>query len=242
MRGGEARIGQAEGAGADSESARMLRMSRGFSCLFWSLPVLAAAHAVALLPVLSIRAAIGMLLLGFLPLLCGLWRLRLCGALTARWGRRLGGVAALAFAAMYLCPFPAWWRAFPMQGYLAANMVAHYLVTVGLLAGLNRMAAEAAQWMEDATLHREALAGMGMVWWLSGCTLAALAWLFHRAGLWAAGWTTVLEQAAQLPGEARYLLLLPYAMTAYVMWRTKESGFQRAGVRSGLDGEDYSQG
>ena len=57
-----------------------------------------------------------------------------------------------------------------------------------------------------------------------------------------AGTEAVLGQLSQLPGEARMLFLLPHAMTAYVMWRTKESGFQRAGVRSGLDGEDYSQG
>lgn len=228
MSGEEVRIGQAAEEGGDSESARMLRMSRGFSCLFWSLPLLAAGHAVALMPVLSVRMAIGGLLVGFLPLLCGLWRLRLCGGVTPRWGRRVGGVTFLVFVVMYLSPFPAWWRAAPMQGYLAANVVAHYLMVVAMLAGMNRMVAEAARWRGDSLLHREALAGLGMVLWLSACTLLALVWLFHRAGLWQAGLATILAQAAQLPGEARYLLLLPYAMTAYVLWRAKESGFHWA--------------
>jgi hypothetical protein len=67
-----------------------------------------------------------------------------------------------------------------------------------------------------------------MVLWLSGCTVAALAWLFHRAGLLEAGVPRVLAQLSQLPSEARTLFLLPFAMTAYVMWRAKETGFRRA--------------
>jgi hypothetical protein len=40
-----------------------------------------------------------------------------------------------------------------------------------------------------------------------------------------------------LTGETRTLLLLPYAMTAYVMWRAKEAGFRRAADRAGEGGE-----
>jgi hypothetical protein len=82
-------------------------------------------------------------------------------------------------------------------------------------------------------LRRESLAGLIMVLWLSGCTVAALGWLFHRAGVLEAGLPTVLAQLAQLPREARTLFLLPYAMTAYVMWRTKETGFRRASHPAG---------
>ena len=38
----------------------------------------------------------------------------------------------------------------------------------------------------------------------------------------------VLARLADLPAEARALFLLPYAMTAYVAWRTKEAAFRRA--------------
>ena len=66
------------------------------------------------------------------------------------------------------------------------------------------------------------------VLWLSACTVGALAWLFHRAGLLEAGLAAVLARLADLPAEARALFLLPYAMTAYVAWRTKEAAFRRA--------------
>ena len=39
---------------------------------------------------------------------------------------------------------------------------------------------------------------------------------------------TVLVQLAELPREAQSLFMLPYAMTAYTMWRAKETGFRRA--------------
>jgi hypothetical protein len=217
-----------EAAGVPCEPRHLLRVSRGFSCLFWGMPVLAAGHAIGLTGTLPVRWTLGVLLAAFLPMLCGLWRLRIGGALTARWDRRVGQSLLVALAAMYLSPFLAWWNAAPMQGYFAANAAAHYGMLVVLLAGLNRLAGEAARWMGDAGLRREARAGLGMVLWLSLCTVAALAWLFHRAGVLDAGWLSVLGQLNQLPGEARTLFLLPYAMTAYVMWRTKETGFRRA--------------
>jgi hypothetical protein len=67
-----------------------------------------------------------------------------------------------------------------------------------------------------------------MVAGMSLCTVTALVWLFHRAGLLEAGVPTLLAQLSRLTGETRTLLLLPYAMTAYVMWRAKEAGFRRA--------------
>lgn len=215
-------------AAAGCDPARLLRMSRGFSCLFWSLPALAAAHALALASSLPARGTIGALLASFLPLVCGLWMLRACGELTPRWGVRIGRVALTVFAAIYLCPFLAWWGLAPVKTYFAANAAAHYVVMVAVLAGLNRLAGESARALGDAPLRREAAAGLGMVLWLSVCTAGALAWLFHRAGVLEAGLPTVLAQLAQLPREARTLFLLPYAMTAYVMWRAKETGFQRA--------------
>jgi hypothetical protein len=218
----------ASAAAAPCEPACLLRISRGFSCLFWSLPLLSAAQALALAAFLPVRGLFGLLLLPFLPLACGLWMLRAGAGLTPRWEARLGGVALLALVGAYLCPFLAWWSLAPTRLYFAVNVGAHYVAMIGLLAGLNRLAGECARGLGDAALRREALAGLGMVLWLSVCTVGALAWLFHRAGLLEAGAPTVLAQLAALPREARYLFLLPYAMTAYVMWRAKETGFRRA--------------
>ncbi|HAL92593.1 MAG TPA: hypothetical protein DCM68_06165 [Verrucomicrobia bacterium] len=208
--------------------ARLLRMSRGFSCLFWSLPLLSTAHAMAMASSLPARWMFGLLLLPFLPLVCGLWMLRASGDLTPRWGAAISRVSLLALVTVYLCPFLVWWTLAPMRLYFAANMAAHYFATIGLLAGMNRLAGECARGLDDMPLRREALAGLGMVLWLSACTLAALAWLFHRAGVLVDGLPGVLALVAELPREARTLFLLPYAMTAYVMWRVKETGFRRA--------------
>lgn len=212
---------------ADGGPERLLRLSRGFSCLFWAMPVLSFAHAAGLTPVLDVRWTLGILLGGFLPLLWGLWRLRMGGGTTPGWIRRIRRVTLLAVATMYLSPFLAWWSAAPAQAYFAVNAAAHYLAMIVLLAGLNRLAGEAGSGVGDAGLQREAKAGLGMVLWLSGCTVAALAWMYFRAGVLEAGWPTVAAHLSQLPREARTLFLLPYAMTAYVMWRAKESALHR---------------
>jgi hypothetical protein len=235
MNGEEARpvpVPPAVPPAAACDPARLLRMSRGFSCLFWSLPLLSTAYALALVSTLPVRGMIGLQLACFLPLACGLWMLRASGDLTPRWGAKIGHVLWMTFIALSLCPFLVWWVEAPMRVYFAANAAAHYVVMVGVLAGLNRLAGEGARWMGDPALRRESQAGLVMVLWLSLCTAGALAWLFHRAGVLEAGVPTVLAQLAELPTEARYLFLLPYAMTAYVMWRAKETGFRLA-VRAG---------
>jgi hypothetical protein len=210
------------------DPARLLRVSRGFSCLFWSMPLLSTAHAVALGSLLPMRWTVGAMLGAFLPLACGLWMLRASGELTPRWGAKLSRIFLLTLIAMYLCPFLGWWSVAPTRIYFAANAAAHYVALVALLAGVNRLAGECANWLGDTPLRRESQAGVVMVLWLSGCTVGALVWLFHRAGVLEAGLPTVLAQLAKLPSEARYLFLLPYAMTAYVAWRAKETGFRRA--------------
>lgn len=213
---------------SEFEAGRLLRVSRGFSCLFWSMPLLSTAHAAAFVALLPSRWMFGLLLACFLPLVCGLWMLRAGGAQAPRWSAQIGIAMLLALAAVYLCPFLIWWTLAPMQVYFAVNVAVHYLVMIGLLSVLNRLAGEFARGLGDVSLRREAQAGLIMVLWLSGCTVGALAWLFHRSGLLEAGVPTVLAQLAQLPKEARYLFLLPYAMTAYVLWRAKETGFRRA--------------
>ena len=150
------------------------------------------------------------------------------GEWTPHWHGKLGRAWLWTLAAFYLSPFAVWWPQVPLRIYFAVNAAAHYAATLGLLVALNRLAGAAARGLGDAALKREALAGTGMVLWLSGCTVGALAWMFHRAGLFEAGLATVLLRIAGLPAEARTLLLLPYAMTAYVMWRAKEAGFRLA--------------
>jgi hypothetical protein len=213
---------------APCDAPTLFRVSRGFACVFWGMPCMAAAHALALSGAASARATVALQAASFLPALCGIVRLRLAGRLTAAWDRRAGG-AALAWAATAgLAPFAAWWMVAPGQSFLAANAALHLAALTGLLCALIGLAGEAGRWMGDDGLRREAVAGKGMALWLVGCTVAALAWLFRRSGILDAGLETVLASLARLPREARVLFLLPYAMAAYVAWRAKETGFRRA--------------
>ena len=216
---------------SSASPGQILRIARGFSCLFWSLPFISAAHALALGGLVPERWMLAGLPASFLPLACGLWMLRAAGEPVPRWRVRVGRVALVALLVAWLSPFLLWWTAVPLRYYFAANAGAHYLLLIVLLAGLNRLAADFAQILNDTALRREALAGLWMVLWLSACTVGALVWLFQRAGLLAAGLPAVLAELAALPREAQTLFMLPYAMTAYTMWRAKETGFRNAGNR-----------
>lgn len=189
---------------------------------------MSTAHVMALLSVLPAFGMIGVLLGSFLPLGCGLWILSSCEAPSQAGVGRLGRILLLAWAGMCLSPFLVWWRLAPTRVYFAANVAAHYVVMVSLLAALNRLAGASARQLGDTMLRRESRAGLVMVLWLSSCTVGALAWLYHRNGVLGAGLPTVLIHLARLPSEAHMLFLLPYAMTAYVMWRAKETGFRYA--------------
>lgn len=210
------------------EPARLLRVSRGFACLFWSLPLLAFSYAYVLISPLPMRWMFALLLICFMPMVCGLWTLRASGTLTPRWGARIGRLSILVLVSVYLCPFWVWWKLSPLHLYFTVNVAVYSVVMLLLLVELNCLAGECARWMGDKALRRESNAGWIMVLWLSGCTVGALGWLFHRAGLLEAGLPTVLAQLSELPREARYLFLLPYAMTAYVLWRAKTASFHRA--------------
>ncbi|MDR0993469.1 MAG: hypothetical protein LBN38_02725 [Verrucomicrobiota bacterium] len=200
----------------------ILRAARGFSNLFWSLPLLLLAQAVTLWGLLPPYITALLLPLCFLPLITGLHMTR------PSHGPSPQGAWALLAVAMALSPFLSWWSQAPAHLYFAANVVAHSVVLLLLLLALDHHAARFAASMGENGLRREANAGFGMVLWLGVCTLSALVWLFYRSGILAAGLDATLMQLSLLPSEARYLFLLPYIMTAYVLWRTKETAFRRA--------------
>lgn len=216
-------------AGVNGLSAgQRLQLARGLSGAFWSLPLMAVLHALAWARLGSAAwLAVG-LPASFLPLAWGLWRMYGAAEADASWRAQARGVAWLTLITAWLAPFLPWWLNVPHLDYLALNAGLHYLLLVASLTSLNALVAAYAVRANDAALRREAFAGLWMVLWLSLCTVGVLLWLFHRAGLLAAGWPAILRELAELPREAQSLFLLPYAMTAYVLWRAKEIGFRQA--------------
>ncbi|HPY62303.1 MAG TPA: hypothetical protein PLJ22_04095 [Kiritimatiellia bacterium] len=216
-------------AGANSFSAgQQLRLARGFSSAFWSLPLMAALHAAALARLGPAAWVVTGLPASFLPLAWGLWLMMSVAPDDARWRSRVRRVGWLTLITAWLSPFLPWWLGVPQLDYLAVNAGLHYLLLIACLMSLNGLAAAYAARTGDTALRREAFAGLWMVLWLSLCTVGVLLWLFHRAGLLGAGLPAILRELAELPREAQSLFLLPYAMTAYVLWRAKETGFRLA--------------
>ena len=134
--------------------------------------------------------------------------------------------AGLGMAGMGLSPFVVWWSGSPGVAYFAVNAVLHYAAVLGLMVGVLCVALSAARWLGDEGLRKEVRAGIGMVGWLSACTVGALLWMYYRSGVLAGGWLAVLAHVARLPQEAHTLFLLPYVGTAYGMWRVKDGALR----------------
>ena len=101
---------------AHGPAAPALRLARGFSCLFWSLPPMAAAHAAALGGLLPARETAALMAASCAPLAIGLWMLRAAGLGQPDWRTRLGRVGLLALATAGQGPFLAWWTQAQAQG------------------------------------------------------------------------------------------------------------------------------
>lgn len=205
----------------------VLEATRGFSSLFWGMPVLATAHAMALTGTWPIRWLIGSLLAGHLPVLLGLWRLKTSGLDGPGWARRLRQALWLAAGAMYFSPFVAWWHLWPEQPLFGVEAIVHYGVVMGLLIALCRLAGEASTALGDSTLRREAQVGILLVAGIALICAGLWIWMNRSTRGVPLGWGATMLQLDFLVGQARAVLLLPYASTAYVMWRAKEAGFRR---------------
>ena len=113
--------------GSELTPGQILRISRGFSCLFWSMPMVSAMHALALAGLLPARWLLAGLPASFLPLACGLWMLRAAGAPTRRWRRRVERVGLAVLLAAWISPFLLWWT---VAIHLLASMTMVWLAVL----------------------------------------------------------------------------------------------------------------
>ncbi len=226
--------------GPDFEPKDAVRMARGFTCLFWSLPVgmLLVSRVLTLRPGIrpawfpsfwleSIRWPVH---LGGLALfMAGLLLLGRALPDDRRWQATVTRALALAFVHGLLSPFLSWWETYPTHRFLLANVLVCGAALVLLLHQGDGLVAMAAKRAGDLGLHLEARLAAGL---MAGFGLAAVAgfgfgqWGAARgqvdAGVWenwiaARGWGLVLLT----------LVLMPLTLTMSVLWKIKERCLDR---------------
>lgn len=207
-------------------AANLLWSARGFSCIFWGLPLGLALYFRAIeIRFVPLLRHIPPHLLGVLLVFAGAGMLAWARLPTRRWGPVTRQVLAAGALLLYLGPFVYWFSRLPPVG-------AYYLVNSGLLLAaviwllfhVNTLAAEVGVLIHDRTFVAESR--------LSGWAVLTLTALPIVAGL-IVGWILSGRYQSSMIGELRGLseqiplwiamcLVIPLAVTMSSSWKAKE--------------------
>lgn len=158
------------------------------------------------------------------PLCVGFVYLRLGTPLSKTWRRLISAALLVLLSQLYLSPFLLWWKKMPYMSYFMWNVLVLWFISLLFLVLLNQLVIHWARWLGDTGLAREARGGQVMVVLLNLGFVGALMYLSARVGF---QWYNINEWLGHLfnmPGDNRFMLLLPQAMTVYILWRAKEAG------------------
>lgn len=143
----------------------LVRLTRGFSCVFWALPLavlfciqlLISAMAVADPFIRSSLADLYFFLFcAVLAIACigTYWFSRVEGV-GERWRQRARICLACALLTLYFSPFLYWWQAFPEKAFYTLNLFGLILSAIVLLVSLNLLCVELGRFYGDHSLRRE---------------------------------------------------------------------------------------
>jgi len=217
----------------------LVRLSQGFSCIFWGLPVgLLFCVQLLILDVMiadpRIRSSVSHLYFALfcvsLATICfGTFRLGAVKVLGARWTRRARLSTVLAFFSLYFSPFLYWWQAVPYDAFLTVNLFGLILSIVLFLISLNFLSMELGRYLGDNSLRRESKLFLGLnALVLAVPSSSAFAWVTYR-GLQGESSLNIGMQFLNLfrlhyPWRLSLfvVLFLPVSLTLANIWRVKE--------------------
>ena len=202
----------------------LLRLTRGFSCLFWGLPAAVLLATGAMEFRLRASLKIPAYLLGVLLIFLGILLFERGPALTAQWRRRIHQALFLLMLQVYLAPFIQWWRAAPGVLYYSANVLVLLAATMGAFYVFNQLAAETGTALGDRILRVEA----SLCGWVSmACLLLPAAYVAAQAALLSGPFLETADRYPVallpylLPRWMYALALLPFALTMTMAWRAR---------------------
>jgi hypothetical protein len=216
--GGEKRTNVALSSGV------LIRAARGFSCIFWGIPLglllFSGALDLRVFPRLRMPAYV----FGIFLVYCGLMFLQRTGPLSAHWLRRVREAMFVLLVEVYLAPFVFWWRQMPHVPYYIANVLALILCTTLGLFLVNLLAGELGRALHDRTFLVESRLS------------AAISVLFMMVPVLGSVFDSIratlqLESMLDLdlagspfafPRWAYAFSLLPFTLTMAIAWKAKE--------------------
>lgn len=201
----------------------LIRVARGFSCVFWGIPLTLLLFSGALDIRLFSFIRMPAYVLGIFVAYIGTVFFQRAGPLSDMWTRRVRQLIFLLLVEIYLAPFVYWWRQMPQVLYFSANMAALVICTTWGLFAVNRLAGEACKLLRDSTFLLETqIAG----WFAVGFMLTPLAYALNAAIRAVFRPDGEFFLFIQLPPWIYALTLLPFTITMAVSWKMKERCLQ----------------
>ena len=201
-----------------------LKLIRGFSWVFWGLPLTLLLFFGALQVEALARLQLPSYLIGVVILFTGLIHIARAGPLTRTWlGWARSGIV-LSFMMLYLAPFVYWWQRAPHVRFFGANMWFLLACTMLVLVVVNRLAAELGTVYQDSTFAIEArLCGWSVVVLMMlpfGIALGYAYYTFRKYGITMR--TTLGVAHKEMPFWLHVFFLLPFTLTMTTVWKARE--------------------
>ncbi len=206
---------------------QLVRLSRGFSCIFWSIPLCLLLFTSTPDFTLSPKFRVPSFLLGLMVFYAGAFLLQHAGPLSERWGILVRRTLLMILLELYLAPFLYWWKRMPFQPYYMVNALLFFMILVWGLFLVHQLAGELARLLHSASLELETL----LYRWVVLCFMAILpltilfealrrAWQDEGPAL-----PQLIHMALRLPRWTLIPLLLPFTITMSIAWKAKERCF-----------------
>ena len=201
----------------------LVRVARGFSCIFWGISLTLLLFSGALDIRIFSFVHMPAYVFGVLLTYIGVTFLQRAGALSDTWTRRVRLLLLLLLIEVYLAPFVYWWRQMPHVIYFTLNVTVLIICTTWGLFVVNRLAGEAGRLLHDHTFLFETkvaswLAAVFMLIPLAQALYAAAGAAFEPDGHFLFTLTP--------PLWVYVLGILPFTITMAVAWKTKERCIQ----------------
>jgi len=207
---------------------QLVRVARGFSCLFWGLP----ATLFLLSGVVHLQAFAFIRLppyvMGTLILFCGVIMFHRAGAVTPRWPGYVRQTIFLVILQVYFAPFYQWWNGMQYETFLLLNVAALLGCAIWALYLFNQLAGLLGIALGDDTFYIEArLCGLAvmalMLLPLLGAGLyGLLGWVRFDSSLY----SELSHVRRQIQPWLYGLFLLPFVLTVATAWKAKQLAFR----------------
>lgn len=212
-------------------AAQLLCASRGFSCIFWGIPLgllLFSSQSAGFHGAVSIRAVSGLRLpsyvLASLITYIGIIYLYRAGPLTLRWMKTVRLALLFVFLQLYFAPFYHWWDRMPHESFFMLNVLGLLASVIAWLFVVNKLAGAVGLAINDDIFYVEAKLCSWSVLALMAFPFVSIAGYGLVSGLrnGSSLYLELVQVSQQFPRWIYALFLLPFMLTMATTWKAKE--------------------